>query len=440
MDFNKLLSEAQKEGINELEVYEVKTSNSSIETFNGIVDKNVVSNSHVFSIRGVYNNHIVSITTEVDSDDEINKIIGKIKENSAVIESDDPYIIYGGSKEYPVFEEVENDYDKYNQNEKIKYCLELEKKIKEASPLVEKVSAAFEIEESMLSIKNSSGLNLSRKENAAVVVAEAFLKKGEKVKTGWDVQYLKKVSDFDLTKAIKFSVERPIKQLDAKFIKSGIYNVIFENKVVSSLIGAFSQIFSAEAVRKNMSLLQDRIGEKIFGDNITIVDDPLDNRAKFKIPFDDEGVACKKKVLVQNGELKSYLHNLKTARIFETESTGNGFKAGGNIGISPTNMYIEGSETTSFDEMLQMVGNGVLITDIQGLHAGLNPVSGSFNLQSSGFKIKDGKISDAITLFVVSGNIIDMLNNVKAIGNDFDYKGSVGSGSLLVENINISGK
>ena len=440
MDFEKLLAEAKKEGINELEVYEVKTENSSIETFNGIIDKNVVSNTHIFSIRGVYNDHIVSITTEVDNDDEINQIIGKIKENSAVIDSNDPYIIYGGSKEYPVIEKQENDYAKYNQNEKIKYCLELEKKVKESSPLVENVMAVFEIEQVELSIRNSNGLNLSRKEDVAVVAAEAFLKKGEKVKTGWNVQYLKNISDFDLTKALKFSVERPIKAIDAGFVKSGTYNVVFENGVMSSLLGAFSSIFSAEAVRKNMSLLQNRLGEKVFGDNITLVDDPLDPRARFKIPFDDEGVACKKKVLVYNGVLNTYLHNLKTAQIFNTESTGNGFKSAGTIGVAPTSLYLESSEVVSFDEMLKAVDNGILVTDIQGLHAGLNPVSGTFNLQSSGFKIENGKITDAITLFVVSGNIIDLLNNVKMVADDFEYKGSVGTGSIFVDNINISGK
>ena len=440
MNFEKLLAQAKLEGITELEVYEVKTNGSSIETFNGIIDKNVVSESHVFSIRGVYKNHIAAFTTEVDSDDEINQIIGRIKENASVVDANDPYVIYGGSKEYPVIEEEENDYAKYNQNEKIKYCLELEKKIKAASPLVENVMTAFEIEEVELSIKNSSGLNLSRKENMAVIVGEAYLKKGEKVKTGWNVQYLKKVSDFDFDKLLKYGIERPIKAIDAGFVKSGTYNVVFENSVVSSLLGAFSSIFSAEAVRKNMSLLQGKIGEKIFGDNITIVDDPLDKRAISRCPFDDEGVACKKKVLVENGVLKTYLHNLKTASIFNTESTGNGFKAGGNIGIGITNMCFNGSETTSYDELIKLCDNGILITDVQGLHAGLNPVSGQFNLQSSGFKIENGKITDAITLFVVSGNIIDLLNNVKMVADDFDYNGSVGTGSILVNNINVSGK
>ena len=190
-----------------------------------------------------------------------------------------------------------------------------------------------------------------------------------------------------------------------------------------------------------MSFLKDKLGEKIFGDNITLIYDPLSLDAPSQSSFDDEGVACFTKSVVENGVLKTYLHNLTTAAMMGTKSTGNGNKGGvgSSVGVSPNNLYLKAGDV-SFDDMVSSVENGVYVTSVQGLHAGLNPISGSFNLQSSGFMIENGKITKPVTLIILSGTLQQMLNNVKHVGSDFEFKRGVGAPSILVESMAISGK
>ena len=161
-----------------------------------------------------------------------------------------------------------------------------------------------------------------------------------------------------------------------------------------------------------------------------------------KLFFDDEGVPCKTKLVVENGVFNGFLHNLKTANFFKTEPTGNGFKLGvaGAVSTRPTNLFIkEGNKTK--DEIIATVEDGLYITDVQGLHAGLNPVSGDFSAQASGFRIEQGKITYPVSLIVVSGNFLKLLQDVVIVGNDefISYNG-VSAPSIKVRELSISGK
>ena len=127
---------------------------------------------------------------------------------------------------------------------------------------------------------------------------------------------------------------------------------------------------------------------------------------------------------------------------FNVNPTGNGFKAGvsGTVSVSPTNLYLQPGDK-SFDELVGSVSKGILVTNVSGLHAGLNPISGAFNVQASGFEIENGKIGRPVTLFVVSSNFYELLNNIEEISNDIEDKFiGVAAPSVKVKNIMISGK
>ncbi len=439
MDFNKLKNECFKAGIKDIEVYQVTSNEVSVSTFNGAVDDNVICSKNEMYIRGVYNNHIATIYTELDSDSEIENIINRIKSEASVIESNEPYFIYEGSNEYKTLVDVKHDYDDYTQADKIKLCQSLENYFKKNSIYVDTTSVALEVTEKAVSIKNTKGLNVSRKSKTALVYADAVIKKDNDVKNNGYYTFLDNLSDLNKDDYFNFVVKRSVDSINAKSIKSNKYPVVFENKQFSSLISCFLSMFSADAVNKKLSLLDSKLGKKVFGDNITISDLPLCEKSYRKITFDDEGVASLDTTVVLNGVLNSYLHNLKTARLFNTSTTGNGFmNSDGVIDVAPTNLCFKTSDI-SFDEMIKDIKEGVFITDLMGTHAGVNSVSGAFNLQSSGFMIENGRITKPVTLIIVSGNIIDILNNVKCISNDFEVNGRVGSGSCYISSMQVSG-
>ena len=241
---------------------------------------------------------------------------------------------------------------------------------------------------------------------------------------------------------IKEATEAALAQLGAGFVKTGKYPVVFKRDVATELLSAFSSVFTGEAALKKMTILADKVGEKIFGDNITIMDDPFYDDALVKSSFDDEGVPCKTKAVVEKGVFNGLLHSLKTAHYFHVAPTGNGFKmsTAGSISTEPTNLFIK-EGNLSKDEIISTVEEGIYITEVNGLHAGLNPISGDFNVQSSGYMIKNGKIDKPITLFVTSGNFFVMMKNIEAIGNDIEKRFvGVASPTLKVKSLAISGK
>ena len=441
MDFNKLKEAALAAGITEVEVYSVHKHGIEISAFNGVVENNTSYSTNVMAVRGVYNNQITAFYEENCSDEVIPSIVAKIKDNCSIKNSVDPFFIYPGDESYPELQEKEVDFDKYTLEDKVNICLNLHNKLKEASEYVSKTEVSYSEDSYEVSIVNSNGLNVSKSGRHGFVVAEAVCEKDGETKVGFEYEKISSIENSNFDDLAKAAVEKAVSGFGAESIPSGSYPVVLDKKVVSSLLGAFSGIFAATQVLRNMSFLKGKLGEKIFGDNITLIDDPLSLDAPSQSSFDDEGVACFTKSVVENGVLKTYLHNLTTAAMMGTKSTGNGNKPdiSSSVGVSPSNLYLKAGDV-SFDDMVSSVENGVYVTSVQGLHAGLNPISGSFNLQSSGFMIENGKVTKPVTLIILSGTLQEMLNNVKHVGSDFEFKRGVGSPSLLIESMAISGK
>ncbi len=440
MNFQKLKALCDKKGITEIEVYNVRSVGASIRTFNLTIDQNIITSSNKILVRGVYNNHIASLNVEKDTEDELEFIVDKLIQNASVIESEDPYFIYGGSDFYETIDEVDVDFDSYTQADKIELCKKMETYLKENCEFVTTTQAFIASEEEIVTIENSKGLSVRRESKDAVIGCVAVIKKDNDVKQGYFMDHVTKLSEIDYDKLYAKAIKRPLDSIGAKSIPSGSYPVVFENTTACSLLSCFTSMFCGDVVVKKLSLLEGKINQKVFGDNITIIDNPLHKDSHARYTFDDEGVATKEKVLVDGGVLKSYLTDLKAAKMLDVNPTGNGFKdSNGGITVSPCNMYLKNDDVT-FDDMIKDIENGLLITGLMGQHAGVNSVSGAFNLQASGFKIENGKVSSPVTLIIVSGNILDLLNNVKCISNDFEFAGKVGTGSIFVSNLSVSGK
>ena len=441
MDTKVLFEKAKEAGINEIEVYRVKTTKSEIGIFNHQIENLNSSTSNVCYVRGAYNGHLGSVYLE-NNNLSAEEIISIIKDNASLINIDEPYFIYPGDESYPELKEYEGDFDSHTLGEKSDMVLALAKKVEDLSEYVSCPEAEYSESSFEYSIENSNGLSVSKNGGYAYLVASVLAKKGDEVKSGFEIQLAKKFADFDIDKLAKDSVDNTVSKFGGAPIVSGNYKTVVKNSVVRSLLGAFSGVFTAEAVIRKMSFLAGKEGTQFFGKNITIVDDPLCELAPSQDSFDDEGVAAKTKTVVENGVFKTFLHNLKTAKMMNTVTTGNGYKAGvsAGVGVRPSNFYVMPGDK-SLDELFAECGNGFYLTDVQGLHAGINVINGDFSLQAQGFEIVDGKLGNPVNLVVASGNFKKLFNDVISIGNDLNFKTSnVGAPSLLISELSISGK
>ena len=158
--------------------------------------------------------------------------------------------------------------------------------------------------------------------------------------------------------------------------------------------------------------------------------------------FDDEGVPAARTTVVEKGVLKTLLHNRKTAKKAGCATTGNAGKpsVASPVGVSPTNFYQEPG-SASLEELFETLGSGLYITDISGLHAGCNSVSGEFSLLARGFVVENGKQGRPVEQITVTGNFLEYLKGVRAVGSDLRFGfGGIGSPSLLIESLQVAGK
>lgn len=441
MNVQKLIEKAKLAGIETIEVYIQKSEKESINIYGQKVDSFTIAQSGGISVRGLYHGKLGYCFLEEDSDDNIDLCIEMIKSNASAIESDDTVKIYEGSKEYPELESTHLVFA--STQDKIDFLKQIELKLQNSDKrIVQVMSTEMETQKVEVQIANSLGMNVSRTEEYCVFYSSLLASNDGDNKSAYKIKVTHDITSVNVDEYVEELKEKVVSKLNAKQVKTGKYSVILKNEAMSSLLSALTGLFNGENVYKGISLLKDKLDTPIFDEKITIIDNPLKKDGYASTPFDDEGVASTSKVIVDKGILKMFLHNQKSASMMNTVSTGNGFKSGyaSSVGIRPTNFYIEPSDC-SFDSLLKEMNNGLIIDELNGLHAGLNPITTDFSLQASGFVVENGEIVRPVNLITVASNFLEMMKHVKGIADDsYDSLSGVGSPSILFEELSISGE
>lgn len=443
MTYNEIINKGLSLGISEIELYIVTSKGMNMSLTDGKLDSNNFTENFGMSIRGLYDGKMGYVYLESTDEEAVDFALNSLIENATKVTSSNKAFIYDGSGVYQEVENKKADYENYPVSEKLEKLQKLSADVLAVDEKIKKVGhCRYGENASTTEIINSKGLNLKREFSYAMVMAGALASDGKETSLGYARDAGFEFAKIDYNKIVKESTDAALASLGAGSLKTGVYPAIFRYDVMTDILKAFSNIFSGEAALKKLTLLTDKKETKVFGENINIIDNPFCDNALIKQAFDDEGVPCHAKHIVEKGVFKGFMHNLASANFFNEAPTGNGFKAGvaGSVNVSPTNMYLQPGEKT-LDELIASMENGILVTDVSGLHAGLNPISGAFNVQASGFEIKDGKIDRPVTLFVVSSNFYELLNNIEELASDLENNFiGVAAPSVKIKSVMISGK
>lgn len=270
--------------------------------------------------------------------------------------------------------------------------------------------------------------------NISVVAEENGIKKN-----GYSFSINKKFEDINYEAILTEAIHEATSMIKASPIASGNYDVIIRNDVAANMFATFMTVFCADSIKKNTSKFADKINTQVAVESLNIIEDPMYQKGKINRIFDDEGTKTYKKHLIENGILK----NILSTNEYEA-STGNAFRNSyrENISVSALNCYIEpGLRDTS--EITSSLKEAVMITNIDGLHAGMNTVTGDFSLIANGYYIKNGEIDKPVNQITVAGNFYEMLNNVVDMSKDVCtsdvYLNFFESPSLLVKGLMIGG-
>lgn len=440
-----VITYAASNNINDYELYYTKSDETSVEIFQTEVKGFSSSNSLGVCFRCIVNGQTGYASTENMNEEEAESIVLRAIENALVLESDAPSFIHKQGDTYLTYEKESGETP--SAANLVDFALDLQKEIyAQDERVVDGTQAVAGFASFEKALYNSNGIDLADGAALNYAYALAIVSDGQEMYSGMEIAS-SKTTDINKTDVAKEAVKEAVETIGYTSVDSGAYTVVFSNKVMISLLGVYSSIFSAEAAQKGLSLLKDKEGEIIASDILTLTDDPLYKDALVKATFDDEGAATYAKNIIENGKFTTFLHNLATAAKAGVKTTGNGYKGSYSspVGINHYSFYINPVKG-SLEDLFAEAGNGIYITSVEGLHAGADPISGDFSLSSSGFRIEDGKKTTPVKGITISGNFLELMKDISSIGEDLKFSpGSFsahrcGSPSVLVKGINIAGK
>jgi len=221
-------------------------------------------------------------------------------------------------------------------------------------------------------------------------------------------------------------------------LPAGKYRVLLHPEVTVDLLGIVADMLDAESVLKGRSLFANKMGQKIASNVLTLTDDGRLPGGLGSVPWDGEGTATRKNVLINEGTLGLYIHNLRTAAEMGAAPTGNASRStAGNPGVMNFNLFPKHGEKNPGSLMAQM-GDGVLITELMGLHT-VNPVSGDMSVGASGIRIRNGAMAESVDRMTFAGNLRDLLLNIVEIGSDLRWYGQSAGATMLLDEMTLGG-
>lgn len=250
-------------------------------------------------------------------------------------------------------------------------------------------------------------------------------------------------TELDPTAIGREGAERAAAMIGARKPVSRACPVLLDPTVASSFVALLGRGLGAGAVQRGRSPFAERLGAEVAGEAFVLLDDGLDPDGFASAPFDGEGVPRGRTDLISGSTLRTYLYDTYTARRGSAASTGNAGRGGYRSppSVSASNLVVAPG-ALGFEELLGEVGDGVLITDVAGLHSGVNPVSGVFSVGASGRAIRGGELAEPLREFTIASDLVSMLKAVRATGADarwVPFGGSVRTPSLLVGEMTVAG-
>jgi PmbA protein len=441
---DRILEDATRGGAAEAEAFFVHGRELTVKAYDGEVEALTSAEAQGVGVRVFSDSRMGFAYTSDLSDDGVRRVVAQAVDACRYNEPDE----HNGLPEVASFDDlpelVAQDFDARSVEDRVAMALELDRLTAECNPEVQRTAGTvYSDERGRTELYTTRGLRAAYDATIAYAYVEAIAERGEEMQSGFSFTIARSADGLDLQACAAEAADRAARLLGASQVASRTTAVLFEPWAAADLVGTLASSISAEAVQKGRSLLAGRLGEQIAASCITLVDDGRHPQGLASRPWDAEGVPTQRTVLVDQGVLRSYLHNTYTARRDgSARSTGNASRGSyrATPELAPSNLVLQpGAEGA--DELLRQMGDGVLVCDVHGLHT-VNPVTGEFSLGINGFLFENGVRTAPVREMTVAGTVLGLLQNVVAVGSDLRWmigSGFVGAPSLLVGELPLSG-
>ena len=231
--------------------------------------------------------------------------------------------------------------------------------------------------------------------------------------------------------------ELAVRRLKPRKVKSARVPIVFAPRVAHSLLGHLASAIAGPNVARGTSFLKDKLGKAVFAPGIRVVDDPGRRRGLRSRPFDGEGVRTARRVVIDDGQLTTWLLDTASARQLGLRSTGHASRGTASPpSPGPSNFYLEPGPVTPAELMSDITG-GIYVTELIGF--GINPVTGDYSRGASGFWIENGEIAYPVSEITIAGNLIAMFQNL-SVANDLTFKYGTDAPTIRIEGMTVAGQ
>ncbi|MEA2365699.1 MAG: PmbA protein [Thermoleophilaceae bacterium] len=294
-----------------------------------------------------------------------------------------------------------------------------------------------------VALANSRGFAASYTATQAWAYSSAFAGEGADLMTGMGVGMGRDPSELDPEAIGAEAGDRARALVGARQPESRRCPVVLDAFVAASFIGFVGAMLSADAVQRGRSLFAGREGEEVADPVLRLADDGTDPEGPSSAPFDGEGTPTGRTGLIEDGRLLGFLYDSRTARRAGRATTGNARRGSYRTppAVGTTNLVVEGG-ALDLDGLVAQAGDGLYVTDVAGLHSGVNPVSGTFSVGAAGILIENGQLGRPVRELTIASDLVSMLKSVSAVGSEtrwVPFGGSVKAPPVLVSEMAVSG-
>jgi len=378
------------------------------------------------------------------------EVIEKVRDlvKSTKLHTPDPFNILP-QNHLGIDPEVEEVYDpkmaEAPLSEKIRYALEIEKSGQEFdSKIAGFVWVLYGDTSENYRVLSSTGIDISSRGSACYGFAYCYAAEGNVVQSGRNVRAYGHLHEFDPKEIGVGAAKYALRMLGSKDFRGGNITALFPPEAGIPLVHAIFGMIEADSVQKGKSPFRGKLGKRVASEVVNIFDDGTLPGGLGTRPFDAEGTPTSKTMVIENGILRNYLYDSYTAKKGNTKSTGNAFRAGygSKPYINPTNFHLSPGADDEND-ILRDIQSGIMITELAGLHAGINYATADFSVPAKGIIIEAGEPVYPVDNISISGNIFDLLRNTSRIGSNLTWEPierMIGSPTFVVENLKVIGR
>lgn len=433
----------------EMEVYVSRGSENEVRAYDGDVESLTAADSSGVGIRvildgGAAEGHRLGFAWAGSLDPEVVQATLRDARENARYATPDPDVVLAepdgwDAAEIDLWDDgvIDTPLD-----DKIALALELERATRGADPRVRQVSSAdYSDGRVEVALASTTGIRSTARRTTAFLSVDAIAGEGADSQTGTGFSVGRSPAQLHPEEAMADAVLRSTRLLGAQKGHSGRCTVVFDPRVISTLLSVVASALSGEAVVKGRSFFAGRIGESVANAAVTLTDDPTDRRAFSASSHDGEGLACRRNVLIADGVLQMFVYDTVSARRAHTRSTGSAVRGGfaGTPSAGCRALVLTPGEHDA-EQILATVGEGLYVQSVTGVHSGVNPVSGDFSVGAEGLMIRGGSFAEPVREVTVASTLQRMLQSVVAIGNDLRWLPGVAAGqTLAIADMALSG-